>query len=556
MIKYNFKIIIVLSLLLSFWSCNDDEILVEVPKDFFAVDNAYSSPQSIVYAITGLHMSVRPGFMGDKPSQQMHIGTDMGSDKRYTGVFSNASDLNVNSKSDWWTGCYITISRANTILARIDDIEYTSEELKNAHKAEALFFRAFSYRTLANLYGGVPLELNEVTTPKRDYVRASREEVYLQCVEDLKFAVEHLPTINEIDAEGRIAKAAANHLLSEVYISLKEWDKAIVAASAVIENGNFGLMTQRFGRRSNVSDKGPYWDLFQRGNFDRKIGNTEAIWTMQYAYNIPGGSGPRYNENNMIWERTYGYLYWSWLKDPDGKPFYKFPTTQEGGRGGSNLYMSNHFKYGIWQNAGNDTRDDEHNIRRKTWRVENPDSKYFGKELWEFDISELKLYRDTNIVFQGKYMKLSTPGDHPADLIKNPETGELWSYSGGTYHGWYYMRLAETYLLRAEAYLGKGDNTNAANDINAVRARANASLVAAADVDIDYILDERLRELSFEELRRMTLSRLGMHFDRLEKFYPEFLGVRSRHWDLLPIPQSVIEVNVEAVLTQNPGYTN
>jgi starch-binding outer membrane protein, SusD/RagB family len=556
MIKYNFKVIIVLSLLFSIWSCNDDEILTEVPKDFFVVDNVYTSPQGIVYAITGLHTSIREGFLGERPSQQMHIGTDMGSDKRYTGVYANTSDLNVNSRYDWWTLCYRTISRANTILARIDAIEYPSEELRNAHKAEALFFRAFSYRALANLYGGVPLELNEVTTPRRDYVRASREDVYLQCVEDLKWAVEHLPTIDEIDADGRIAKAAANHLLSEVYISLEEWDEAIAAASAVIDNPNIELMTERYGRRLNVPDKDIYWDLFQRGNVERRHGNKEAIWTMPYSYNIPGGQGPRYSDRNMIWERVYGYIYWSWLKDPDGKPFYLFPSTQEGGRGGTNLYMSNYFKYGIWKNGGNDTRDDEHNIKRKTWRVENPNSDYFGKELWEFDPSELQLYRDTNVVFQGKYMKLTTPGDHPADLLKDPETGELYSYVGGTHHGWYYMRLAETYLLRAEAYLGKGDKPNAASDINAVRARANASLVAAADVDIDYILDERLRELSFEELRRMTLSRLGMLYDRIDKFYLEFKGQKKRHWDLLPIPQSVIEVNTEAELTQNPGYTN
>lgn len=74
---------------------------------------------------------------------------------------------------------------------------------------------------------------------------------------------------------------------------------------------------------------------------------------------------------------------------------------------------------------------------------------------------------------------------------------------------WYVIRLAETYLLLAEAYLNKGDKASAADAINVVRARAKAPLCTAADVTIDYILDERARELYGEEHRAVTLSRLS-----------------------------------------------
>ena len=73
----------------------------------------------------------------------------------------------------------------------------------------------------------------------------------------------------------------------------------------------------------------------------------------------------------------------------------------------------------------------------------------------------------------------------------------------------YMIRVAETYLLRAEAYLAKGDTQKAADDINVVRARANAPLCSASEVDIDYILDERTRELFGEEHRCITLNRLS-----------------------------------------------
>ena len=86
----------------------------------------------------------------------------------------------------------------------------------------------------------------------------------------------------------------------------------------------------------------------------------------------------------------------------------------------------------------------------------------------------------------------------------------------------YVFRLAETYLLRAEAYLGNGDQVNAAADINMVRTRANAPEIDPSMVNIDYILDERIRELYYEELRLLTLTRLGK--------YGSFLGMEQLVW--------------------------
>lgn len=73
--------------------------------------------------------------------------------------------------------------------------------------------------------------------------------------------------------------------------------------------------------------------------------------------------------------------------------------------------------------------------------------------------------------------------------------------------------LAETYLLRAEAYIKKGDNQKASNDLNVLRSRAK-TMVTAGQVSIDFLLDERLRELSAEELRMLTLTRMGNLYKR------------------------------------------
>jgi hypothetical protein len=95
----------------------------------------------------------------------------------------------------------------------------------------------------------------------------------------------------------------------------------------------------------------------------------------------------------------------------------------------------------------------------------------------------------------------------------------------------------------------------AAADINMVRTRVNATPVAPANVDIDYILDERLRELAYEEKRRLTLARLGMVYERTKKYnsYDEGQTIQPYN-DLFPIPYGEIEKNSEAVLEQNPGY--
>jgi hypothetical protein len=102
----------------------------------------------------------------------------------------------------------------------------------------------------------------------------------------------------------------------------------------------------------------------------------------------------------------------------------------------------------------------------------------------------------------------------------------------------------------------KGDKQKAADDINVVRGRANAKPVNTAQVNIDYILDERLRELIIEEPRRLTLNRLGKLVERTKKYNPMPITqatIKEEH-NLFPIPQRFIDANYGAKITQNPGY--
>jgi hypothetical protein len=125
---------------------------------------------------------------------------------------------------------------------------------------------------------------------------------------------------------------------------------------------------------------------------------------------------------------------------------------------------------------------------------------------------------------------------------------------GATYVDQPYLRLADTYLLLAEAQFKQGKLTEAAATLNIVRARAGASAIVPSQVTLAFILDERSRELVTEEQRRYTLLRTGTWYARTVLYNPlAKLGVVPRD-SLLPIPQTVIDANLTKKMTQNPGY--
>lgn len=539
-------------------SCAD--FLEEEALDFKGSSNSFNTEADFDKSVVGLHWLVRSEFYSVDENHPFDylFGTDLVWDGQVQGAqrfndFDNTCDPNNSYLTTHWTNLYKMVSEANTILSRLPSSS-VSEENKVLYEATAKFFRAFAYRTLAYLYGGVPIELNEVVTPKKDYVRASYETVLNQVIEDLIFAANNLPEINSVK-DGEISKPAAYHLLAEVYLANGQYQEAYNAASEVIDNPNLALMKERFG--SLKSEPGDvYYDLFRVNNQNRSAGNTEAIWVIQYETDVIGGDNTSSNNNGYKLERMCPPLLRDLRIDGESVSPFLWPTsTFTGGRGIGWAISTKYFSNTIWENSDwNDMRNSNYNFVRE-YVSDNPASKFYGQII---STENPPQGMPASVPFREFYAyqsKCTTPGQHPEGLYADYSTGLLSGSAGATYTDQYMFRLAETYLIRAEASLGLGDTQRAADDINVVRDRAKAIPCVASDIDIDYILDERMRELGVEEKRRLTLGRLGDVYRRTVEVAqnPNVNNMEEKH-NLWPIPYSEIERNTDAVLEQNPGY--
>lgn len=432
-----------------------------------------------------------------------------------------------------WNRNYIMINLTNTILDALEDpAAKVTDDQRKSIAAEARFFRAYAYNSLATLFGSVPLITHSLTAPKTDFVRAPLADVNKVVEDDLLFAAANLSDVTTAKA-GRVNKYAAMQLLAEAYLRMGKPDLAEPQAQKIITDNKFTLIKSRYGVKATLP--GDYYsDMFVYGNQRRKQGNTEAIWVLEQEYEskVPGGrTGDA--QHRRVWVPQY--------YDVSGGGMVLADSL--GGRGLGRLRLSNWVIYDLYANA--DVRNSKYNIRRKFY------------------------YNDPAPKYADKYGK-QVPYTGPDTLHKiSPHTTKWGNFDPNDTFGYatikdfILMRLGETYLLLAEAQFKNNKPIEAAVSINELRKRAFATYpvqgqVTAAQMSLDFILDERARELIGEENRRMTLMRTGTLVDRTlrlngsDKNKP-VSGLTAKNL-LLPIPLREIQLNKDAKLDQNPGY--
>ena len=491
-------------------------------------------------------------------------GTDVGAPGDTQGVevpFFQYGSLNAENSgvNKLWTSLYSIINSANIII--------NTEGVDPAAKGEAEFFRAYSYNMLVTLWGPVPLLTESKAEPRTDFTRNAVSEIDAVIAADLNDAIANLPEVGKTKTQNRINKDCARILAGEAFNRMGKYSEAEAAVTATITSGNYQLISERYGKF--LSDAGDYYsDMFRWGNQRRSQGNKEGIWVFQMEYDrdVTGGTinAPQQRRN---WVAAFHKLT-DFMQNADSI----------GGRGNGRLRLSNYVKYGIWEKG--DIRTSNHNIRRILY-TNKPN---VSKDVWVKEINGFP-YRvdegtegDTKVTVKTGDRCYWTVKDTLAVMYPHPtkwggyDTTDDFGWS--LVKDWPLMRLADAYLLRAEARIQQNNLAGAAEDINVLRDRAfktyraesgnaEAGKVTAAQMNMDFLLDERIRELVGEENRRYTLCRTGKLAERVKMMMDKWAestaskaisGFDASKHTLLPIPLSEIQLNKDANLEQNPGY--
>jgi tetratricopeptide (TPR) repeat protein len=598
-------------------ACNEDSFLEEKPLDFMSASNSYVTASDFDQAANELYYLTRYEFYSGSFSDYLS-GTDelvCGASGCSQPGLSNVYGASYGLSKTHWDNLYSLVAQSNILLNRLTTSSVAADA-QVIYQAKARFFRGLGYRTLNYLYGdrgrnlGVPLTLTESTKPKTDYVRATYDEVLDQAIADVKFAAENLKKIDDASLKnGEINSAAAYHLLAELYLTKGEYQNAADAATKVIsgECGAVALMTNRFGSRKTETPGDVYWDLFRKNNQNRASSNTEGLFVIQME-NLGTAAGGMDITSiwgvNYILERNCAPQTGLFRMSKGGVQYTPFTWPigdYTGGRGIGSLFPNYHFDKEVWGGLGSqefkqDIRNANHNFVRKfKFNTTNSTNMAAIKAAFGSDTIDIDKYDDytaagwsfisgdNNVTtsFPARYLTCYQTKctmlyqDYPSALVTNTTTYTLTGTAGGTYNDAYMFRLADTYLLRAEAYARLKQFDKALLDIKTVRDRAKAVPATLEDVSatgvsgvagLDYILDERMRELGIEEHRRLTLARLGedVFYNRVLAYNPYYAGSYgsrgmvgepfSKSFTRYSIPQTAIDANKDAELIQNTGY--
>jgi len=549
---------------------SNDEFLKENPETFYTVDNAFSTSAQVDQVLVGAYSQIRDLWANPNEEGWIFVlrgnGTDMYdvASIRRSATFNNYGLINSDNGTFYniYSTYYQLISKANLALeaAQLPQISFSSEAEKANIIAQAKFFRAYGYRNLAELFGGVSIVTTVSKVPQYDFKRSTRVETYQFAIDDLLAAEKDLPETTVIG--GRVVKGAAQHYLAELYLAMgtqlvadgkaaegqAAFAQSILYANKVIDGGTYSLMKTRFGARSTEAQGNVYWDLFQENNVNYQNGNKESIWTLQIDYAAYRAEDAK---SKLPYSRTYGAVF------RDGAKDHLTGTLEDvGGRGIAQMIPTMYVRDEIYADKySTDLRNSEI-VFRRIFNGNVKTSPYFGKPVpWEVMYNGSA---DATTNMNNRSLVYPISAKIATDKYTGLADGENMS---NLFRDDYFIRLSETILLRAEAKQRSGNKAGAAADVNLLRSRANATyMVSAADMDDSFnmILDERARELVYEEARWNTLLRMGgtVAVDRIRKYayWPEAKATLTFNYNLWPIPQTIIDTNKDVVLEQNPGW--
>ena len=239
------KYMLLILVLFSSYGCNKS-ILDLDPTVSTSVTNFYKTASDFQTAVSGIYNTLQQNgisteyLFGDLPTDDTFspsgriISGDGDFDDCNLSPSLNASTTVLVNR---WNNAYIGISRANTMLSRIDAVDFTAA-LKNQYTGEAKFLRAYLYFTLVKTFGNVPLITKEIATVAESYTynREASALVYAQIQQDLTDAISLLPATYATVDLGRVTSTAAQGMLARVLLFQGKYSEAEPLLNAIIND--------------------------------------------------------------------------------------------------------------------------------------------------------------------------------------------------------------------------------------------------------------------------------------------------------------------------------
>ncbi len=580
--KQNFiAAILAFSLLLLSSSCShylDEQVISDVGYDY------YNTAQGIEAGVGAAYTTLRWAYSGENLHAIQQLGTDTyqegqdGSWKPALNRYENSLNSQLDILYQFWENYYKGISRVNAVLKSIPNVEEMSEDLKTTRTAEPRFLRGLYYFYLVQTFGSIPLIEDARYEVRTDFKRAPVAQIYEFILKDLDFAEKNLP---ETQSDyGRATKYAAKHLIALVYLTRgsavteqrgqqsTDLENAAKYAQQVIDSKKYSL----------ESDFKKLWNIDNQHN-------NEVIFAVQFSKLLLNNN----NAGNKI------HLYYTMVYDESSGMLRDI----ENGRPWRRVRPTDFTLYELYDRK-NDSRfyktfktvwlcNNENNI--KNWEevkdkdgnvIFTPSAELLGKP--KLQLGDTAIWVTVERYPEGTNMDsvyASRAYDYyPRERQTNAKFPQNYKFydnqraSVAEENGsrdWYLFRLGETYLIAAEAYGRMGKYKEAVDLLNVVRKRAaykegeqkpsefllveggkaedalksteEAMMLTEEDIKdnfVDFMLDERARELNGECIRRWDLMRAEKLVERVKKYNPEAVNIRDYH-KLMPIPQKHID---------------
>lgn len=467
------------------------------PKGEFLQSNYYANPDQALTGVVAAYDPLVTETGGIDNTYSSPLGAlNSASDDCFAGGGSS-SDIpawqainnytmspTVGPQNQFWSINFQGVNRTEVLLEQLPKVPGLSADLLKRYTAEAKFLRAHYYFDLVRLFKNVPLILNTLNlTNVFDQPQATPEAVYAQIEKDLTEAIPDLPLTVPASEGGRVTQPAGQALLGKVFLYEKKWANAATWLNKVNTNAAYHLQA-KFGDVFSVTNKF----------------NSESIFELVHS------GTQSYTWDN--WNQFKSNVYVQTI----GVRNYKGP-----------IYLSGYGFNPVTTQLATALKGDP----RYGYTVVNIDS----------------LTKATGGSYEQSYQGTGYFIQKYAPTVANKIT------TGTTELNWpndyIEIRLADTYLMEAEAALnGGGDAGRAQTLLDLVRARVG---LPSKPATLQNVYDERRLELATEGHRWFDLVRWGQAPSVLA-----FKGFKAGVNEILPIPLN--ETTNGTKIKQNPGY--